>query len=157
MKKAITLAAVLSICLTLMSPISQSNENRFGLGVITGEPTGISWKKWIDNDSAYDAAAAWSFTEQASIHIHADWLKHNWKFLKQKTDITSGELPLYYGVGGRVKIEDDSSIGIRFVIGVSYIVENEPFDVFCEIAPIVDVIPETKLGGNIGLGVRIWF
>jgi hypothetical protein len=44
-----------------------------GLGVILGEPTGVSFKAWIDNRTAIDAAAAWSFSENDSFQFHTDY------------------------------------------------------------------------------------
>ena len=128
-----------------------------GIGLILGEPTGISGKLWMSTDTAISGAAAWSFVKNEHFHLHADWISHNWNILKKYTDITSGELPLYYGIGGRVKIEDDVRIGLKFVLGTAYIFEEAPFDIFFEIAPVMDIVPETELNSNAGIGVRYWF
>lgn len=47
-------------------------------------------------------------------------------------------------------------MGIRIPVGVSYEFPSAPFDVFGEIAPIVDLAPETELAFNAGVGVRVW-
>jgi len=44
------------ICISAGRVISQNSG--VGLGVIVGEPTGISAKVWISNNSAFDAGVA---------------------------------------------------------------------------------------------------
>ena len=128
-----------------------------GLGIIMGEPIGFSGKYWTSSNSAIDSAVAWSFVDEPHLHIHADWLHHNWSFLKDAFEVERGELPLYYGIGGRLRFEDESRAGIRFVVGASYIFEDAPFDIFFEIAPIMDLAPKTEVTGNASMGFRYWF
>ncbi|HUT62874.1 MAG TPA: hypothetical protein VMZ04_02850 [Anaerolineae bacterium] len=131
--------------------------NDFGLGIIVGEPTGISWKKWLSDQTAISGASGWSFTKNSHVYIYTDWLHHNWSFLKNAFELEKGELPLFYGIGGRIRIENDSRIGFRFIMGVSYIFENAPFDIYIEAAPIMDVAPETELDSSAAIGIRYWF
>ncbi|MFC1608020.1 hypothetical protein ACFL47_08620 [Candidatus Latescibacterota bacterium] len=133
-------------------------ENRdIGVGLVLGEPTGFSVKYMKTDNIAYDAALAWSFADKSHLHLHADLLHHNWTLLQREFGITRGALPLYYGIGGRLKLADETRIGFRFVVGVSYLIEDGPMDAFFEIAPIMDIAPETKLNGNVALGLRYWF
>ena len=74
---------------------------------------------------------------------------------------------VYYGAGGRIKLKDDDNskersnsdtrVGIRIPIGVTYIFENKPLDLFIEVVPILDVVPETDLRLNAALGIRYYF
>ncbi len=48
-----------------------------GVGMILGEPTGLSAKMWTGKMTAFDAAAAWSFGDEGALHLHADMLFHN--------------------------------------------------------------------------------
>lgn len=126
-----------------------------GIGVIVGEPTGISFKSWKGPSPAIAGAVAWSFSGKTSLHVHIDYLMgHN--FLDQRSRV-----PLYYGLGGRVRIKDngdsDPLIGVRIPVGISYIFPNDPFDIFLEIAPIIDVIPDTDFGLNSAIGARYYF
>ncbi len=131
---------------------------RAGIGFIVGEPTGISGKLFITENTAFDAGAAWSLVKNSNFHLHADYLRHNFSVLKREFGITEGELPLYFGIGGRVRFDDDESrVGVRLVAGVSYIFDNAPLDVFFEIAPIMDLAPKTELNFNAGAGLRFWF
>ena len=67
-------------------------------------------------------------------------------------------MPLYFGVGGRIKFRDDKDddIGIRVPIGLAYMFANDPFDIFLEVVPILDLSPDTYFGFNAAIGGR-WF
>ncbi|MBN1164646.1 MAG: hypothetical protein JXB45_08710 [Candidatus Krumholzibacteriota bacterium] len=125
------------------------------VGFIIGEPTGLSAKFWLGSSTAFDAGVAWSFRKEGHFHLHADYLYHNFEYL----DTEKGELPVYLGIGGRVRFweHDDSEIGVRFVAGVAYYDDDFPFTVFLELAPVLDLIPETEMDVNGGLGVRFLF
>lgn len=130
-----------------------------GLGAITGEPTGLSVKHWLDDLRAIDAALGWSFEGRTSLQVHADWLWHNFEVFP----VDRGMLPLYFGVGGRFKDgtgrKGDSSkdrVGVRVPVGVAYHFDNIPLELFGEIVPILDFSPSTKLNLNAAVGAR-WF
>lgn len=137
----------------------------FGVGVIVGEPTGLSVKKWINETQAIDAGLGWSFSENNSFHIHAD-------FLVQLTDLQQapearGELPLYIGIGGRIKMREDNNgkgrndhddlIGIRVPVGICYLFEDAPVEVFGEIVPVLDFVPDTDFDLTAAIGARVYF
>jgi hypothetical protein len=136
-----------------------------GLGVIAGEPTGISLKTWLDGRHAVDAALGWSFAGDTSLHLHADYLWHDFGLLRPTG--VKGRLPLYYGLGARLKVhadddghhgnEDDTVLGVRFPVGVAWVPPSAPLDVFLEIAPVLDLLPGTDLNLNAAIGVRYWF
>jgi len=83
------------LAMTLSGGRAQAQESGFGLGIILGEPTGLTAKKWLSTDTALDFAAAWSFGGEDSITLHADFLQHKFNLIK----IESGSLPVYYGIG----------------------------------------------------------
>jgi len=129
---------------------AQSRYSNTELGVILGEPTGISFKTWQSDRTAIDAAVAWSFGDNGSVHLHADYLRHNW------LDVDRGSLAFYYGLGGRVKFADDSRVGARIPVGLQYLFPDTRLSMFFEVAPTLDLIPETSFGVNGGIGVRIF-
>lgn len=137
-----------------------------GLGLIIGEPTGLSAKKWISAATAIDAAAAWSFVDFTSFQLHADFLWHNYDFVK--TAELPGCLSVFYGIGGRIKLkgnnggngnkdEEDTRLGLRIPVGLSYVFKENPVELFAEVVPILDVVPETKFGVEVGIGARYYF
>jgi len=121
--------------------------------VILGEPTGLSYKEWTGSSTAIDLGIAWSFRHEGHLHIHADYLFHNFSFF----EVDDGRMPYYIGIGGRVRIEDDPRAGVRFVIGAEYYSEQAPFGFFFELAPIFDLLPETEFDMNGGVGIRVVF
>jgi hypothetical protein len=135
-----------------------AQDSGFGLGVIIGEPTGLSMKFWQSRSTALDLAAAWSFIDETAFHLHGDFLWHKFDLI----DVDAGELPLYFGLGARVKFidgsgDDDVRVGIRFPVGLDYLFESVPFDAFVEVVPILDVAPESDVTLNASIGFRYWF
>jgi hypothetical protein len=152
--KRLLIVAVLLLIVVPQFAAAGSNKSGFGLGIIVGEPTGIDAKYWLGSDAALQGAVAWSTSSNSSLHLHLDYIVHKWNII----DVSSGSMPLYFGVGGRVKFRDDEDddIGIRVPIGLSYMFANDPFDLFLEIVPILDLSPDTDFGFNAAIGGR-WF
>jgi hypothetical protein len=144
----------LFIVVLLFHTSSFAQSENFGLGAIIGKPTGISGKYWLNNENAIDVALGYSFENNSSINIHADYLWHIYNVFD--TQIT---LPLYYGVGGKFNAKDGnkSSLGVRGVIGLVWWPERAPLDVFFELAPVFNLIPETELDIDAAIGVRYFF
>ncbi|MCE5251211.1 hypothetical protein LLG96_13420 [bacterium] len=153
----LTISPLASIVYMLTACPAPAQPGTCGVGLIIGEPTGFSFKYRQAGTIAYDGAVAWSFVKEPHLHVHVDVLNHNREILNDNLEITEGSLILYYGIGGRLRIEEESRIGIRFVIGTSYEFEDAPFDAFFEIAPIMDIAPATELTGNAAIGMRYWF
>jgi len=115
-----------------------------------GEPTGISLKQWNGSSTAFDGAIAWSFSGPDAIHLHADFLKHN-------TSIINASLPIYYGLGAKLKLTDDSQLGIRIPLGIAYDIKSAPMDIFLEIVPTMNLLPDTDFDFASGIGIRYYF
>ncbi|MBN1625396.1 MAG: DUF3996 domain-containing protein [Deltaproteobacteria bacterium] len=158
---AVIMTAIIFVCGTAQA----ESKDGFGIGFIIGEPTGLSMKKWIGNDRAIDLGIAWSFSENNSFHLHADYLFHRFDLLP--TQKAKGQLPLYFGLGARLKLKDenddrgrndnDNLLGLRVPIGISYLFADHPFDLFAEIVPVLDLAPDTKFDLNIAVGARFYF
>lgn len=154
MKKTMA-AFIITLAVSSASAFGQSGST--GIGIILGEPAGLSLKHFINQREAVDAGLAWSLSEDGNIHIHADYLLHNRHVLQTSLAIRSNRLSLYYGIGGRLRADDDTRLGVRFVLGTAYDFKAAPFDAFFELVPVMDVVPETGLDVNAGLGFRYWF
>ncbi len=145
------LPVLLFIVLTVTT--ARAQDRGFGLGVILGEPSGISGKSWLSKKTALAGAVAWSLENEEALHIHLDHLFHDF----DSTPVEPGTMALYYGFGGRIKFADNSTISVRIPIGLNYLVETAPVDFFLEIVPMLDLIPNTDFNLNAGLGVRYFF
>lgn len=132
---------------------NSDNGGNFGIGLMLGEPTGVSIKSWNGNRSAFDIGAAWSLSgRNEAIHLHADYLVHSWF-----NDVDSGRLAFYFGIGGRVIFSSDATAGVRVPLGLNYLFQNIPFDLFVEAVPIFDFAPDTEFAGNGAIGIRYYF
>jgi len=142
------------IILVLFSGLSFGQSNGFGLGIIVGQPTGLSAKYWLSSNNALDFGLGYSFEKNSRMSLHVDYLFHARNLFN-----TSENISLHYGPGGRLRLveEGDSRLGVRFDVGLTWVPRNSPIDVFIEIAPLLDIIPETKFSVNGGIGVRYYF
>ncbi len=141
------------LAVALLHGPAATQEHGFGLGVIVGEPTGISAKKWIKRNVAVAGAMAWSFGKHDALQLHGDYLIHNFKIFK----VEEGLLPLYYGIGARMKLEKDDKVGVRVPLGIDFILADAPLDFFLEIVPLLDVAPSTEFDLNAAIGARYLF
>ena len=71
--------------------------------------------------------------------------------------VQRGELPLYYGIGGRIKDEFDTKLAMRGVVGLDYLFARAPVDIFFEVAPMLDLTPSTDFEIGAGIGARFYF
>ncbi|MCW8803489.1 MAG: hypothetical protein OQK57_03740 [Ignavibacteriaceae bacterium] len=139
---------VVFVVISLSATYAQKN---FGIGVILGEPTGLSAKLYTGSNNAFDFAAAWSFKGNGNLLLQADYVWHS-----SLTRASSGELMLYYGIGGRVIFQDDPRFGARIPVGLDYQFTSAPIDIFLELVPILDFVPSTNFNLGGGIGVRFW-
>ncbi len=164
---------LLALCAVIFSMISFPNILRaqsagVGIGLIVGDPTGISAKFWTSEKNAIDLAVGWSnngtwsrfgngyayYYTQSLFHIHADYLWHSFHVIESKENF-----PLYYGLG--FHFDSGSTVptafGVRGVGGIEWLPRAVPLDVFLEIAPVFYVSPTAGLGLDAGLGARFFF
>ncbi len=141
-------AVGLVVGLTTLSVSAQ--DKGIGVGAILGEPIGASVKAWLTDNTAIDGALAYANWSDSGFQIHSDYLWHNFDWL-------GARFPVYFGVGARIKFADDTQFGFRGPIGVSYMLDQAPVDVFGEIAPIFDVAPGLRVEWSFAVGARYWF
>lgn len=142
-------------------------KGNLGLGLIVGEPTGVSAKLYLSDTTAVAGAAGFGFVG-GGLQVHADYLWHPWIVTKEKKFV----MPAFIGLGARVFSHnqgrgadaDDLHLGIRAVAGILFDFTEVPLDAFVEVAGIVEYrsgagahggIP--KFGINAGAGVRYYF
>jgi hypothetical protein len=123
------------------------------IGVIIGDPTGISIKKWLAGKHSIDFEIGWSFPGER-IHIAVDYLSYFPEWTKKHN------LYPHLSVGSRLKMKAEQGneqfiLGIRFGGGVEYLCGQ--FGLYAELYPVVDIVPETKPGLEGGVGIRYYF
>jgi hypothetical protein len=140
----------------------RADKGTFGLGIILGEPTGISAKLYLQDDQAVQAAVGSAFLG-GGLQIHADYVFH--PYILQTRD--SFVLPVYVGPGVRLISYDDGrdsryfALGGRGVAGLLFDFIEIPLDAFVEVAVVAEFgFREGKGFGitlNAGAGARYYF
>ena len=135
----------------------------FGVGLVAGDPSGLSVAYRPPSSPAYlQAAAGWSFGDE-TLSLNGDWL---WTFTELSIPDEPDHLfPIYAGIGGRLRLGRDSalkesgrsnSVGIRFPVGISYNPQVFSADVYVELAPTLVLLPETKVALGGAIGIRLY-
>jgi hypothetical protein len=118
-----------------------------GLGLVVGEPTGVTARgKYGANN--YQAHAAWSFRGQDALHVSLDYLR---------SSVTNGGFPFYFGLGARVKFQTDFGLAARVPVGVNHFLDTQPIELFAEAVPMFEVLPATDISFNAAVGARYYF
>lgn len=161
--------AVVAACLLMIVQGSQAQQygygsRNFGLGVIIGEPTGLSAKLWTANSTAFDFGLGWSiggdgrydgtYAGRSRVHLHMDYLWHSFDAIE-----STERFPLYYGIGARINSGGgyQSSAAVRGVIGIAWLPRETPIDLFFEVAPSLQLTPSSGFGVDAGIGGRFYF
>jgi hypothetical protein len=126
----------------------------FALGIILGEPSGLSAKVTGSGSMAVDAALAWSFlSDNPGLYLHSDLLYHLNGF---QMDNGAFFRP-FAGIGGAVNFASDFKIALRIPVGLAFYFTTIPIEVFVEAAPGLLLFPETSsyLAGGIGIRYQL--
>lgn len=140
----------------------RAEKGTLGVGIIIGEPTGITAKLYVKDDQAFQAAAGFAFIG-GGLHMHVDYVFH--PLVLQSRD--SFVLLAYVGPGARLiqyrdgRDDDFIAIGIRGVAGLLFDFKNNPLDAFVEAAGVLEYGFEDDEGFgpalNAAAGVRYYF
>jgi len=148
------------ILVTLLVAVASAQLSGTGIGIIVGEPTGLSLKSWLSAKTALTVGAAWSFRNDGSLLLWADYTLHSFN-ITRSADPRS--LAFYYGIGGKVGFVDrndtknETVIGARIPLGLMLPIGTSPVAVFLEVVPTLDLSPDTDFGVNGGIGVHFFF
>jgi len=164
MKNILLSSLALFIVIALAKPVA-AQDHGFGLGIVLGEPTGLSAKLWTSRINAFDFGLGVGlggdrikykgvYDNSGRVHFHMDYLWHSFNAIS-----STERFPLYYGFGGRFNTGGgyDGSFGVRGVVGIAWLPRSTPIDVFFELVPVFQVTPLTGLGIDAGLGIRYFF
>ncbi len=148
---------VFGLTVLLFCTASQAQEKGLGLGGFIGEPSGLCGKLWVTDTTAIDAAVSWSFTgNYSTAYLQGDYLLHDFTLVQ----VENGKLPIYYGLGARIlsdTLSNTTQVGLRIPVGFSYLLEKAPFEVFVELAPVINFSPNGGFLFNGFIGGRYYF
>jgi hypothetical protein len=166
MRFALALAAVLAIAAPARADTDDdsrgTDKGTLGVGIILGEPTGITAKLYLKDDQAIQAAVGSAFIG-GGLQLHGDYVFHPYILQSRPSFV----LPVYVGPGLRLidytNGRDGSSfaIGARAVGGLLFDFKDVPLDAFVEIAGVLEYEFQDGAGFglrlNAGAGVRYYF
>ena len=143
-------------------------DGTLGVGLVVGSPTGLTAKWMAGKDIAFDAAIGVGFGED--LHIHSDWIYEGPAILQEE----GATLSWFVGVGGRFEWDDDDDhrdngngngndddddidLGPRVPAGLELrFASVKPLEIFGEVALGIEIIDDTGLTFDGGIGAR-WF
>ena len=140
-----------------LSAQAKPSQGRLGVGLMLGEPSGLSFKLFVDRRHAFDAGLSYSILDHA-VHVHADYLLHFPGQIKPLEQLKGGQWIPYAGIGGKLRVFDrdgnnaSNGLSVRLPLGVTFHPRGLPLDFFIELVPGMRVLPETEaeIGGAIG-------
>jgi hypothetical protein len=149
---------------------------RFGLGVVLGDPTGITGKYWVGPTNSLDFGLGfWGYGfndrcwNDSTGHTHCGYGGYsngtmNLDYLWQSNIIRgAAQLDWHIGAGGRMLWfggcnGDCFALAARMPVGLDLMFNNPSFlEVFFELAPAFYIVPGFGFDIEGGLGVRFYF
>lgn len=138
------------------------DKGTLGIGIILGEPTGVTAKLYLKDDQAVQVAAGSAFLG-GGLQVHGDYLFHPYILQSRPSFV----LPFYLGPGLRVIDyslgggQDFLAVGLRAVAGLVFDFKNVPLDAFAEVAGVFEYGFKSGEGLgvalNAGAGARYYF
>lgn len=165
MRKSIILIAAFLLLINFKPVYAQSSPKgkQLGFGIVFGEPFGGTLKYWTNTKNAYvfDIGASYF----GSPRIGVDYLWHFNAFNSRNVNLYAGPgAALGFGVGHGIWYNDQGAfyyrsgvgLGIRGVLGVDFVPENSPFEMFFEAGLLIGITPNFGSAGDVALGVRFY-
>lgn len=118
-----------------------------GLGLVVGDPSGLTGKLFLSPTHAIDAGLGLD----GDVDFYVDYLWHGWKAFPQPE---KGRLAAYLGLGPSL-IND--VVALRTVGGASYFVAGPPVEVFAELVPSFRLNSRGGITLEGGIGARYYF
>jgi hypothetical protein len=137
------------LLVVLLANASFSQGHGLGLGLMIGEPTGISCKGWVTNSGAIQLGVGYpSLSSRGGTAVSAEYLWHSHIFRSHEY------FPLFYGLGG---IFGSDLMGARGVLGIAWWPHRSSIDVFLQLVPTIYFEPTSHFEFEFGFGVRYFF
>ena len=148
----VSLVIAAALCLFPAPASAQSSgDDGFSMGLILGDPSGLTVRGGIGGPSAIQAHFGFSPLPGDALALMVDWTYDAWDFLAGNH--TAG-LKFFFGVGGKgewftgkyfiykhdkhfVSYDDSHfGLGLRGLVGLRVPFRKAPFDLFLELAPV---------------------
>ena len=146
--------AVPALAVVLWSaPARAESGDGFGLGLIIGQPTGLTAGFGLSDNTMIDAALGLDWLDERDFYVHVEFDYYLPTLIKG----SSVELSAYLGIGGFIVDHADIGLGARAPFGLSLDFANVPLQIFGEAALLVPLIPDVDFDVKGAIGFRYWF
>ncbi len=172
----VVIHAVAAAAVTPAEPAAAGygSESGFGLGLVLGEPTGISMKLFLGAGHAIQGTAAFELVHRDRFLFIVNYLWHPSTIVST----SAFDLGWHVGVGGFVGIwfddyrcdrwsadprrcedwdDDGAGFGAHFPVGLDMMFRGAPIELFLEAAPGLWIFPGTDFSIFGGFGARYFF
>ncbi|CUS88363.1 hypothetical protein JGI3_01043 [Candidatus Kryptobacter tengchongensis] len=139
------------LILFLLFPLNLNSQNKLGLGVYLGVPTGVTGKYLLSRSNSGDVLLAWRFNDAFFVQGH-----YNFN-LSEIERYKNGVFNFYAGAGLFFKAvsKGDDSFGVSGNIGVNYFLKQK-YEFFLELSPKLGLFPGTGFDLTGGIGFRFY-
>lgn len=146
-------ARLLVLIAVLWSAPVRAESGAFGLGLIIGQPTGLTGAYELSENTAIDAALGLAIFDDRDFYVHVEFLY----FLPTLVNAGDFDLRAYLGIGGWLVTHNDAVFGARAPFGLSLDFNSVPLQIFLEASVLIALAPDT--GGDVrgALGFRYYF
>jgi hypothetical protein len=156
-----------------MRPSGSSSSGNFGLGLMFGEPTGLTAKYWLNQRNALSMSAAFSPGDYFEALVD-----YTWNFAGAFGTGTGAQFVPYIGLGAAFFSDTSAypwhtsdvrfwnyngtnyssvSFGARVPMGVEFLPRTAPLGVFAEFTPGIGMYPALYGFFQGDLGMRFYF
>jgi hypothetical protein len=144
MKRVLFAAALIAV--VFAPSAAQGQVSGFGVGLVVGEPTGLTARGQYGSNS-YQTHVAWSFKGEGNLSVSLDYLR----------SVENAEnIPLYVGLGLGTVFASDFGLSARVPVGVSIMLNSAPVEIFGEFAPGLTVLPDLDFYWGLAAGGRYY-
>jgi hypothetical protein len=176
LRPVLALASALAVSMAGAASAAETS-HPFGLGIVVGEPTGLSAKLYLAQPFAlqFGAGIVDDFGGRDGFNLNFDFIWHP-AVLARNAALT---MPFYLGVGARLAddrydyfvdnvryVDHDARLGVRAPFGLLLDFNRVPLDLYFELALVIDFVyfddvvgpyHRDRLGWNGGIGLRYYF
>jgi hypothetical protein len=141
------------LALALLSSPARAESGAFGLGLIVGQPTGITGAYELSDNTAIDAALGLDLFDDRDFYLHVEFLY----YLPTLVKGNSVELDAYLGIGGFFVAHGDATFGARAPFGLSLSFSSVPLQLFLELSLRLFLVPDVDGDVRGAGGFRYYF
>ncbi len=157
------IAAAALIGLSVSTPVDAKKPGPFGIGVMLGDPSGVSGKVYLQDTMALDFGVGVGFFGGNNFHTHADLL-----FQYGLRSFSAGQLDWFIGGGPKFSFfwsgrgngngnRARSALGGRGAAGLSWTFKHAPVELFMEAAAGFWLVDFVAFDFDGSVGARYYF